>query len=1216
MAQDSEATSTMTSSPSLFLPDSVPDEFKDNTFLDAIKSAKQTLGSVETGLSAKSEFELYFQTGPSTLDYTTLHKRAQNVDIRHSKIRSVYWKVFLSVIGNDTASWKHTLHKKRAQYTTLKDKYINDAMKEDDDSASNLIIDNPLLSASGGKWDKYYKDNELRDTIVLDVDRTYPEDDFFVNKIVQNSLTDILFIYCKENEWISYKQGMNEIIAALFMVNTVQSTISPYVDDDSKIKTDHNTTAHHTLSEDMSLWETVQDIRYIEHDTYFMFREIMNIMGQYFINATGKEVPPVVERSKRIQGQFLRQMDTQLAQHLLKINLTPQLYGLRWIRLFFSREFHLRDVCVVWDAIFGAYSERKQAQQKNMDKDKGNTPGNGAMDPSKAVDYALDRPHKIKLDFRFVDYMSCSMLLFIRHQLIGRDISHCLRRVMRYPPIEDVASLIERAYTIRDHIERRGKKSNEYAKERRIKDVQRKKKWTSSELLTPFNLPVHDTHRTNHNHSKHHSKRPINANKKYHYDTFEGYSVDWISRHNQPYKPPKPVHSKPRSSLPNFSPISVQRVPSAQYGKTKSELITNDNDTSASSYELIADSTKTAVGVAAVAVSGLASTLWSSYGTKIVSNSIDTTRSASKHYNRIEQNVKKKISVLPKYVPPHLSKVPSKVIKAKKTVSALSENVLKPLYQYNNRPQTDPMTDFVTYTPPKRFPFENPVKCVTEEKKMRLMSPDCKEEESEEEEDVFHDEHDEDSELISNADTAITVTTTSTDITYNNINMSSFSIDDHESKPSIHTLAPTIISMPSVSRSTSASSTSSSLSSVMYSVNDKMSYLNMFTSIQQTFEYYYYYNNVIMTPQQHLMSRLRELEQIRINFVLCITKSFEYNLIECNVSDFSRHIPQFDFGLFIEFNNDLYTSQSLNNARLYYLNYLHSFVIHVNNALTEYNQYYINMHRSKTAMSNNLNIADRWNQFSRTVSSAMTTYAEDVKSLMGGQRRTLKSRMQFEYALGTKMGQVLKHVQGTINNHRGQLNDAFMSETLRTAAPMMDTNEIKSNANAVDSIETDSKEDQERHDPLSTTSTLEDPLDAKPKPKQVEEENPLLVIEEALAELKLVKDALMGNLDETQLESWLDWTFVEPSPEPKPNENAKLNKHKSSPPLLGLIKSSPPLMALRRKKPSHAANQSNSNNNRRNLRSSGLVPPRKSKKKSPNLQHAKPMTTVPQHPLD
>merc|ERR1712176_941628 len=81
------------------------------------------------------------------------------------------------------------------------------------------------------------------------------------------------------------------------------------------------------------------------------------------------------------------------------------------------------------------------------------------MDPLQAVDNALEKPRKIKLDFRFVDYMSCSMLLFIRHQLIGRDISHCLRRVMRYPPIEDIGSLIERAYVIRNEIECRTKRA-------------------------------------------------------------------------------------------------------------------------------------------------------------------------------------------------------------------------------------------------------------------------------------------------------------------------------------------------------------------------------------------------------------------------------------------------------------------------------------------------------------------------------------------------------------------------------------------------------------------------------------------------------------------------------------------------------------------------------------------------------------------------------------
>ncbi len=117
------------------------------------------------------------------------------------------------------------------------------------------------------------------------------------------------------------------------------------------------------------------------------------------------------------------------------------------------------DGFVVWDAIFGAYSERKREKLKIENKmNKNETKSSPVMNPLKAIDNALEKPRKIKLDFRFVDYMSCSMLLFIRHQLIGRDISHCLRRVMRYPPIEDIASLVERAYTIRDQIERRGKK--------------------------------------------------------------------------------------------------------------------------------------------------------------------------------------------------------------------------------------------------------------------------------------------------------------------------------------------------------------------------------------------------------------------------------------------------------------------------------------------------------------------------------------------------------------------------------------------------------------------------------------------------------------------------------------------------------------------------------------------------------------------------------------
>merc|ERR1711879_892601 len=78
------------------------------------------------------------------------------------------------------------------------------------------------------------------------------------------------------------------------------------------------------------------------------------------------------------------------------------------------------------------------------------------------------------------------------------------------------------------------------------------------------------------------------------------------------------------------------------------------------------------------------------------------------------------------------------------------------------------------------------------------------------------------------------------------------------------------------------------------------------------------------------------------------------------------------------------------------------------------------------------------------------------------------------------------------------------------------------------------------------------------KEEEIEEKDPLLVIEEALAELKLVKDALLGNLDETQLESWLDWTFVEPPPAESTHEKSisTSSRHRPPPPMHKRLSSS------------------------------------------------------------
>merc|ERR1712176_1318103 len=96
--------------------------------------------------------------------------------------------------------------------------------------------------------------------------------------------------------------------------------------------------------------------------------------------------------------------------------------------------------------------------------------------------------------------------------------------------------------------------------------------------------------------------------------------------------------------------------------------------------------------------------------------------------------------------------------------------------------------------------------------------------------------------------------------------------------------------------------------------------------------------------------------------------------------------------------------------------------------------------------------------------------------------------------------------------------------------------------------------------------------------KESNDANPVLMTEEALAELKLVKDALLGNLDETQLESWLDWEFVEPPPHELAQESALSRRHVP--------------------RTSH-----------KRLSSSGLPPPKKA------ASYTKPAPPVPRHPL-
>ncbi|CAN0113147.1 unnamed protein product, partial [Hapterophycus canaliculatus] len=62
----------------------------------------------------------------------------------------------------------------------------------------------------------------------------------------------------------------------------------------------------------------------------------------------------VVEMCKRLQGPRMREADPDLQKHLAGLDISPQLYGMKWARLMFGREFRVEAVMLLWDHIFAS----------------------------------------------------------------------------------------------------------------------------------------------------------------------------------------------------------------------------------------------------------------------------------------------------------------------------------------------------------------------------------------------------------------------------------------------------------------------------------------------------------------------------------------------------------------------------------------------------------------------------------------------------------------------------------------------------------------------------------------------------------------------------------------------------------------------------------------------------------------------------------------------
>ena len=353
-------------------------------------------------------------------------KYSLNGELDKYHIRGMAWKIFMEVLPETETleQWVETIDNLRKEYKK-KAKTILKTQKFKGDPLSGMAMTN----SDNSTWKTYYADNDTKKLINLDLDRTFQELEIFHQAKIKSSLADILFMWNKENLDVGYQQGMNDILAVTFL-----GLYPCYFKNTKKLGKDE---ILKISSEQISAIQNAEDIYDFFHDEdelysdlFYCFTKLMKRgLKELFQTIKGNEKlvdykkyelfhnqleqdstddmqNPLSIRCTLIIKEKLKSIDPDLYQHFKKIGLNCGIFLQRWLKCMFDREFELKDIFIIWDAIFAT--------------------------PDAQNGYGLV----------FLDYIAISMILRIRKTLLDSDQNECFTTLFKYPTIENMAELV------------------------------------------------------------------------------------------------------------------------------------------------------------------------------------------------------------------------------------------------------------------------------------------------------------------------------------------------------------------------------------------------------------------------------------------------------------------------------------------------------------------------------------------------------------------------------------------------------------------------------------------------------------------------------------------------------------------------------------------------------------------------------------------------------
>lgn len=289
-------------------------------------------------MSCKQEkqFQSVFPNG--TIFKPALDEIIFSEKIESFKIKSAIWKLYLIVFPRisspsaDIHEWSRIIKQTRSLYLKIRKHFIiNPAEIADKESLGPLSQENP-------KWDQYFQDEKQMTQIITDTNRLYQELDFFRNQDNIKHINEIIFLHLRRFK-IEYKQGYHELCGIIYYVfkNEMKSILKDFQSD-----INNNFGYNYLFSKDPND---------VDADVFWTYSTLIEYVKPFYQVSNNIKKPPFcVQISEYIIGDLLKKYDSELS---LKINVGDCFASIiPWTRLFFSRQFNLDDIPLLWTNIF------------------------------------------------------------------------------------------------------------------------------------------------------------------------------------------------------------------------------------------------------------------------------------------------------------------------------------------------------------------------------------------------------------------------------------------------------------------------------------------------------------------------------------------------------------------------------------------------------------------------------------------------------------------------------------------------------------------------------------------------------------------------------------------------------------------------------------------------------------------------------------------------